>query len=178
MPLVKSKDIDRLFLAPEFSLLGVDGNIHTLNSCVGPNGVLVMFICNHCPSVQAVLNEIIRDAHEGKKHGIGSVAIMPNDVEAYPQDSLPKMKALWEQKDANFPYLIDESQDIARKYDAVCTPDFFVFNSNLKLCYRGRIINPQTAERELFNSMVKIASEGSGPQIQHNSSGCSIKWKT
>ena len=126
-------------LAPDFELPGVCGQVWTRDAASGPNGLLVMFICNHCPYVQAVLDRIVRDARELQAAGVGVVAISSNDVTAYPEDSFEQMRRLWREKALPFPYLYDESQAVARAYGAVCTPDFFGYNRELKLQYRGRI---------------------------------------
>ena len=167
---------------PEFDLPGVDGNRFSLADVRGPNGLLVMFICNHCPYVKAVLDRIVRDASELKAMGIGCVAISANDADDYPEDSFDNMKKLAERLAFPFPYLYDESQDVARAYDAVCTPDFFGFNKDLELQYRGRLDASRSAavpgaRRELFEAMAGIAETGKGPQEQIASMGCSIKWK-
>ncbi len=167
---------------PDFSLPGVDGRIWTRDECRGPNGLLVMFICNHCPYVQAVLDHIVRDCRELARYGIGCVAINPNDPEQYPEDSFDNMKKLAEEKHFPFPYLMDETQEVAKAFGAVCTPDFFGYNANLQLQYRGRIVeggkNPAPdARRELFEAMKRIAITGVGPREQYPSMGCSIKWK-
>jgi len=169
--------------AADFDLPGTDGHRHTLASCRGPNGLLVMFICNHCPYVKAVIDRIVRDTRELATLGIGSVAIMSNDVVAYPEDSLGHMTQLARQLDFPFPYLYDESQTVARAYGAVCTPDFFGYNNRLELQYRGRLDasgrnpNPPDAPRELFAAMRQIAESGQGPREQTASIGCSIKWR-
>jgi len=169
--------------AAKFDLEGTDGRQHRLAEACGPKGTLVMFICNHCPYVQAVLDDIIRDARELEAHGIRSIAIMPNDTRAYPADSLENMKRLAQEKKLPFPYVIDRSQEVARSYDAVCTPDFFGFNADLKLQYRGRLDDGgmnkdvQNPQRELFNAMRQIAANGSTGIQQRPSIGCSIKWK-
>jgi len=169
--------------APDFALPGVDGLYHTLQSCRGPKGLLVIFMCNHCPFVKAVIDRIIRDTRELAGHGIGSVAIMSNDVAAYPEDSLDNMRRWAEELNFPFPYLYDETQGTARFYGAVCTPDYFGYNAQLQLQYRGRLDasgrNPAAAdvERELFRAMLGIAESGKGPAEQSASIGCSIKWK-
>lgn len=169
--------------APDFSLPGVDGRIHTLSNCRGPRGLLVMFICNHCPYVKAVLPRIIRDAHELTLLGIGCVAIAANDPAQYPEDGFEQMKLVAQENAFPFPYLFDESQQIARAYGAVCTPDFFGYNTALGLQYRGRLdasnrtTAPENARRELFDAMRKIARTGQGPKEQIATIGCSIKWK-
>jgi len=168
--------------APQFDLPGVDGKRHTLASCRGPKGLLVMFICNHCPYVQAVIDRIVRDCSELAAHGIGSVAIMSNDPADYPEDSFENMKQIAVARRFPFPYLQDETQEVARAYGAVCTPDFFGFNANLELQYRGRLDATRRepvadARRELFDAMVEIARTGNGPAQQVPSMGCSIKWK-
>lgn len=170
--------------APDFSLPGVDGRDWTRDDCRGPNGLLVMFICNHCPYVQAVNEKIVRDARELGEYGIGSVAIMPNDTEHYPDDSLENMIRVARELDYPFPYLIDETQEVARAYGAVCTPDFYGYNADLELQYRGRLDETSpgrendNAERELFQAMVQVAQTGKGPSVQIASMGCSIKWRS
>lgn len=169
--------------ARDFSLLGTDGKRHSLQSACGPNGLLVMFICNHCPYVQAVIHRIVRDAKELALHGVGSIAIMSNDVEAYPEDGFANMAKLARDLAFPFPYVIDETQDVAREYGAVCTPDFFGFNRRLELQYRGRLdasrreTAPADARRELFEAMLQIARTDEGPRAQTPSIGCSIKWR-
>jgi peroxiredoxin len=168
--------------APDFDLPGTDGRRYRRDAVRGPNGLLVMFICNHCPFVKAVIDKIVRDAAELKAQGVGSVAICSNDPADYPEDSFDNMKSLAERLRFPFPYLWDESQEVARAYGAVCTPDFFGYNSALKLQYRGRLDDsgrsPKAgAARELFNAMVQVARTGKGPAQQTASVGCSIKWK-
>jgi peroxiredoxin len=169
-------------LAPDFHLPGTDGKRHSLASSRGPNGLLVMFICNHCPYVKAVRERIVRDCTELAGFGIGSIAIMSNDPSDYPEDSFENMRAVAEQFRFPFPYVFDETQDVARAYGAACTPDFFGYDAALGLQYRGRLDSsgrapaPQ-ARRELFDAMVQIARTGRGPAEQSASIGCSIKWK-
>ncbi len=169
--------------APDFALPGVDGRTWTRDQCRGPNGLLVMFICNHCPYVQAVIDRIVRDARDLAPLGIGTVAISANDVVAYPEDSFENMAAMARRHGFPFPYLYDESQQVARAYGAVCTPDFFGFNAKLQLQYRGRLDAsrrdpaPPDARRELFEAMKLIAATGVGPAEQWPSIGCSIKWR-
>ncbi|MBS1140238.1 MAG: hypothetical protein H6R13_1691 [Proteobacteria bacterium] len=168
--------------AIDFDLPGTDGRRHTLSSCRGANGLLVMFICNHCPYVKAIIDRLIRDCRELATHGIGCVAIMSNDVTAYPEDSPESMQQWAKELAFPFPYLYDENQSVARAYGAVCTPDFFGYNSQLELQYRGRLDAsgrapaPADARRELFEAMRKIALTGQGPSEQAASIGCSIKW--
>ncbi|MGV6811859.1 MAG: thioredoxin family protein [Brevirhabdus sp.] len=169
--------------APDFALPGTDGKTYTLDDVKGPNGTLVMFICNHCPYVLAVLDRILRDAKELQDMGVGVVAISSNDVETYPQDSFENMAKMAEEQGFTFPYLYDESQDIARAYDAACTPDFFGFNADMGLQYRGRLdasrkeAGPADLRRDLFEAMKQVAETGKGPAEQVPSMGCSIKWK-
>jgi len=169
--------------APDFSLPGTDGKTYTLDDVKGENGTLVMFICNHCPYVLAVLDRILRDARELQELGVGIVAISANDVDAYPQDSFENMAKLAQEQGFTFPYLYDESQDVARAYDAACTPDFFGFNADMGLQYRGRLdasrkeAGPADLRRDLFEAMKHVAETGKGPQDQVPSMGCSIKWK-
>jgi peroxiredoxin len=170
------------FPAPDFDLPATDGKRYTRDRLAGPNGLLVMFICNHCPFVKAVLDKIVRDAAELKAHGIGSVAISSNDPADYPEDSFDNMRAVAQRLRFPFPYLWDESQAVAKAYGAVCTPDFFGFNAKLELQYRGRLDDsgrsPKPgAPRELHNAMLEIARTGKGPANQTASIGCSIKWR-
>ncbi|RQW02956.1 thioredoxin family protein, partial [candidate division KSB1 bacterium] len=165
--------------AIDFALPGVDGKTWTLQDCRGENGLLVMFICNHCPYVKAVRERIVRDTRELKEYGIGSVAIMSNDPTDYPEDSFANMKKVAEEFNFSFPYLLDETQEIAKAYGAVCTPDFFGYNAALELQYRGRLdasrkeAAPPEARRELFEAMKQIARTGRGPAEQIPSMGCS-----
>lgn len=168
--------------APDFALPGIDGKDWTLKDCQGPNGTLIMFICNHCPYVQAVQERLVRDTRELLAHGVKSVAIMPNDTTDYPEDSLENMKRVAQRFGFPFPYLIDRTQATAKAYGAVCTPDFFGYNAALQLQYRGRLDQsrketaPSNARRELFEAMLQIARTGRGPEQQLPSMGCSIKW--
>lgn len=170
--------------APDFSLPGVDGRTWSLEECRGKKGLLVMFICNHCPYVQAVRERIVRDTLELKALGLNSVAIMSNDPTDYPEDSLDNMQRIAREFDFPFPYLLDETQEVARAYGAVCTPDFFGYNGELKLQYRGRLDEsrketaPASVRRDLFEAMKQVAETGTGPQEQIPSIGCSIKWRT
>ncbi len=169
--------------APDFDLPGVDGKRYTLNDLKGPKGLLVMFICNHCPYVKAVRSRIVRDAQELLQHGIHCVAISTNDATGYPEDSFDNMQRIALEWALPFPYLHDESQAVAKTYGAVCTPDFFGFNHKLELQYRGRLDEsrketaPDTVRRDLFEAMLQVAQTGHGPQDQIPSMGCSIKWK-
>ena len=171
------------FPAPDFCLPGVDDRSWSLDDCMGEKGVLVMFICNHCPYVQAVLDRIVRDTNDLATLGIPSVAIMSNDTQAYPADSFEHMRTLAEQAGFSFPYLLDESQAVARAYGAVCTPDFFGFNADRGLQYRGRLdaSRAQPADssvrRDLFLAMQQVALTQRGPEEQLASMGCSIKWR-
>jgi peroxiredoxin len=169
--------------AVDFALPGVDDEIWTLDRCRGPRGLLVMFICNHCPYVRAIRERLVRDTRELRDLGVNSVAIMSNDPGQYPEDSFENMRAIASQFDFPFPYLLDESQSVAKAYGAVCTPDFFGYNNKLELQYRGRLDAstmqpaPAAAERELFRAMVQIAETGQGPAEQIPGIGCSIKWR-
>jgi peroxiredoxin len=168
--------------APQFDLPGIDGRRHTLETARGPNGLLVMFICNHSPYVRAVADKITRDAADLARLGIGSIAIMSNDAKTYPEDSFDNMKMFAAEHHFGFPYVIDESQEVARAYDAVCTPDFFGFARDLTLAYRGRLdasgksADP-AARRELYEAMAQVARTGRAPVEQVPSIGCSIKWR-
>lgn len=169
--------------APEFRLPATDGKTYALADVRGAKGVLVMFICNHCPYVKAVLPRMIRDATALRALGIGSVAISSNDAIGYPEDSFGNMRLLAEREAFPFPYLYDESQDAARAFGAVCTPDFFGFDAGLALRYRGRLDAsrkdpaPADARRELFEAMRMVAETGQRPAEQSPSVGCSIKWR-
>lgn len=166
--------------APDFTLPASDGKTYSLQDVAGENGTLVMFICNHCPYVKSIIDKIIRDAEDLQKLGIGVVAINANDADEYPEDSFENMQKL----DFPFPYLHDESQAVARAYDAQCTPDFFGFNKGLGLQYRGRLDSsgrnkgPDYLNRDLYQAMKQIAETGQGPRDQIASIGCSIKWKS
>jgi len=168
--------------AVDFSLPGVDGNTWSLKDCAGEKGLLVMFICNHCPYVKAIRERIVRDTLELKSLGINSVAIMSNDPTQYDEDSFENMKKVSDEYGFSFPYLLDETQQVAKAFGAVCTPDFFGYNAKLGLQYRGRLdaSKKQTAEgevkRDLFAAMKQVAQTGRGPKDQIPSMGCSIKW--
>lgn len=170
--------------ARPFDLPGVDGRRHTLETARGPNGLLVMFICNHCPYVKAVIDRIIRDARDLAAEGVGSIAIMANDPADYPEDSWDNMIETSRRLGFPFPYVRDETQAVAKAYGAVCTPDFFGFNGALELQYRGRLDasgrSPAApdARRDLFEAMREIARTGRGPEDQIASIGCSIKWRS
>ena len=170
--------------APPFTLPGIDGRLWTLDQVRGPKGTLIMFICNHCPYVQAVVDRMVRDADDLRALGIGVAAIMSNDVVAYPEDSFDNMTLFAARHHFAFPYLYDENQQVARAYDAVCTPDFFGFDADLGLQYRGRLDEsrkqaaPVDVRRDLFEAMRQVAETGRGPVDQIPSMGCSIKWRT
>ena len=169
--------------AENFQLTSTDNKIITLNDIKGDNGTLIMFICNHCPYVKAVIKDIVEDCDRLKKIGINSVAICANDAKNYPEDSFENMIKFSKKNQFNFPYLVDETQEVARAYDAVCTPDFFGYNKDLKLQYRGRLRELQNlvpvrdGESDLNKAMKLIAKTDKGPDNQIPSAGCSIKWK-
>ncbi|HEC14471.1 MAG TPA: thioredoxin family protein [Rhodospirillales bacterium] len=169
--------------ALDFNLPGVDGKTYSLADVKGPKGTLVMFICNHCPYVKSVLDRLVRDAKALQDRGIGVIAIMSNDPGEYAEDSFENMAAVAEKNTFSFPYVIDETQETARAYGAVCTPDFFGFNADLELQYRGRLdasrkeAAPADARRDLFEAMCAVAKTGQGPEQQIPSMGCSIKWR-
>ena len=169
--------------ALDFSLKGTDTKTYTLEDIRGPRGTLVMFICNHCPYVKAILDRLVRDATELQDSGIGVIAIMANDPNEYAEDSFNNMAVVAGDNGFTFPYVIDETQDVARAYDARCTPDFFGFNAELELQYRGRLDASgkeeaaPDARRELFEAMAQVAETGKGPAQQTASIGCSIKWR-
>ena len=168
--------------AKNFNLLSTENEKISLEDVRGQNGTLIMFICNHCPYVKAVINDIVNDSNILNKEGINFVAIMSNDVKNYPEDSFDNMIKFAKENHFNFPYLIDETQEIAKTYGAVCTPDFFGYNSNLELQYRGRIrelkeLKPvRSGDSDLLNAMRIVAQTGKGPKDQVPSMGCNIKW--
>ena len=169
--------------AHDFMLKSTDDKILSLEDIKGKNGTLIMFICNHCPYVKAVTKDIAEDTKKLKDLGINSVAICANDAENYPEDSFENMIEFAKKNQFNFPYLVDETQETAKNYDAVCTPDFFGYNKNLELQYRGRLrelknlVPVRDGDSDLFNAMKQIAETGKGPENQTPSAGCSIKWK-
>ncbi len=170
--------------APDFDLPGIDGRRYSLASAMGENGLLVMFICNHCPYVQSIRPRLVRDCLELRDHhGINSIAIMSNDTADYAEDSFDNMIKVAAEFDFPFPYVLDETQAVARSYGAVCTPDFFGFNRASELQYRGRFdasrkeTAPDDVRRDLFESMKLVATTQQGPIEQIPSMGCSIKWK-
>ncbi len=170
--------------AADFDLPGVDGKRYNLASVRRENGLLVMFICNHCPYVKAIRDRIVRDVAELQEYDIGAVAIMSNDPMDYPEDSFDNMARVAKESGFSFPYVWDETQQVAKSYGAVCTPDFFGFNRGLELQYRGRLdasrkeAAPSGARRDLFEGMLQVAKTGQGPREQIPSIGCSIKWRT
>ncbi len=168
--------------APGFCLPDTDGSDYRPQDLMGENGLLVMFICNHCPYVKAVIDKIVRDTKELESHGVRSVAIMSNDPNEYSEDSPSNMKKVAKKYKFPFPYLYDETQEAARAYGAVCTPDFFGYNNKYKLQYRGRLDasgmrHVKGARRDLYHAMVCVARTGRGPEEQVPSIGCSIKWR-
>jgi peroxiredoxin len=169
--------------AIDFDLPGTDGERCSLASTRGPKGLLVMFICNHCPYVKAVIHRLIRDTAELKGMGMNAIAIMSNDPKDYPEDSWENMVKIARDMSFPFPYVLDETQRVAKAYGAVCTPDFFGFNDKLELQYRGRLDEsrkeaaPEGVRRDLFEAMRQVALTGKGPSEQIPSMGCSIKWK-
>ncbi|HIF48190.1 thioredoxin family protein [Candidatus Thioglobus sp.] len=168
--------------AIDFNLKGVDGKMHSLDSCKGEKGLLIMFICNHCPYVKAIMDRIVRDTTELKLIGLNTVAIMSNNPAEYEADSFENMQKISTEMNFSFPYLIDETQAIAKAYGAVCTPDFFGYNADLTLQYRGRLDASRKesaatdVKRDLFEAMKQVAETGKGPLEQTSSMGCSIKW--
>lgn len=182
MPAMTTPICDFGWKAPDFNLLGTDGKTYALADVAGEKGTLVMFLCNHCPFVKAVIDRIVRDVGALQEKGVGAVAIMPNDTVSYPADSFDRMKEFAAEHGFGFPYVIDEAQAVARAYDAVCTPDFFGFDAALGLQYRGRLdasrMEPiADARRDLYEAMIQIAETGQGPAEQMPSMGCSIKWR-
>ncbi len=169
--------------AIDFKLLGIDEKEWSLSDCIGEKGLLVMFICNHCPYVKAIQSRLVEDVLKLKEAGINSVAIMSNDPTDYPEDSFENMQKAANEFNYSFPYLIDTTQEIAKAYGAICTPDFFGYNAKLELQYRGRLdasgMKPpeKNLRRDLLEAMIEVAKTGHGPKEQISSIGCSIKWK-
>jgi peroxiredoxin len=180
--LIKTPICDFGKKAENFELKSTDNKVVSLNDIKGKNGTLIMFICNHCPYVKAVIEDIVQDCKNLEKFGIKSVAICSNDTINYPEDSFDNMIKFSKNHHFDFPYLIDETQEIAKNYEAVCTPDFFGCNNNLEIEYRGRIrelkdLKPvRSGDSDLFQAMKQIAETGKGPKEQVSSMGCSIKW--
>lgn len=168
--------------ASDFALKGVDGGTYSLGDVRGPKGTLVVFICNHCPYVRAIIGRLVAEVKALRDIGVGTIAIMPNDPEIYREDSFDNMQAFAAKHGFTFPYAIDATQEVAREYGAQCTPDFFGFNAQDELQYRGRLDASRTtpianARRDLFEAMKQVAETGHGPADQTPSMGCSIKWK-
>ena len=168
--------------AEDFNLKSTDENYFNLAKAKGPNGLVVVFMCNHCPYVQAILNKIIRDARDLKVYGVYTIGIMPNDTKSYPEDSFENMIELHKKVQLPFPYLIDEEQSVAKKYKTVCTPDFYGFDAKLQLQYRGRLDSAGNsasidATRELYEAMIAVTQSSKKPKKQYPSIGCSIKWR-
>ncbi len=169
--------------APPFTLPATDGRNLSLDDLKGERGTVVAFICNHCPYVLAIIDRLMRDAGDLKAHGVETIAICSNDATTYPEDGFDNMRRWAEAKRFPFPYLHDEGQEVARAYGAVCTPDFFGYDGGLRLRYRGRLDasgrapGPDTAKRELHDTMQAIAQGGDAPAEQQPAIGCSIKWK-
>jgi peroxiredoxin len=169
--------------APDFKLPGVDGKVWSLQSAMGNKGLLVMFICNHCPYVKAIRPRLVVAVRELQALGVNAIAIQSNDVVNYPDDNFQRMHEVAAEFDFPFPYVLDETQEVAKAYGAVCTPDFFGFNNKLELQYRGRFDEsrketaPEGVRRDLFAAMKQVAQTGHGPREQIASIGCSIKWK-
>ena len=169
--------------AIDFELRGIDGKTWSLADCTGKNGILLMFICNHCPYVKAIQSRLVNDTLKLIDSSINSVAIMSNDPADYPEDSFENMQKIAAEYNYPFPYLFDETQEVAKAYGAICTPDFFGYNASLELQYRGRLddsgIKPPSIDNkhELLEAMIEVANTGKGPKQQIPSIGCSIKWK-
>ena len=169
--------------AVDFELSDINGKMWSLADCRGENGTLVMFICNHCPYVKAIQNNLVEDTRKLMEVGVNSVAIMSNDSQDYPEDSFENMRKISEKYNFPFPYLFDETQKIAKAYNAMCTPDFFGYNKLLKLQYRGRFDSSgmshakKNTRHDLLEAMLQVAKTSKGPEEQIPSVGCSIKWK-
>ena len=182
MPALETPNVNLGWKAAPFSLKSVDGKTYSLSDVKGSKGLLIAFICNHCPYVKATIDRIVHDAAELKMADIGTIAIMSNDTSSYPDDSYENMQKFAKERSITFPYVIDETQETARAYGAVCTPDFFGFNAKLELQYRGRLdeswqLTIPSPKRELLLAMKEIAERGKTDAPQSPSIGCSIKWK-
>lgn len=180
--LLHSTPVQMGWRAEPFTLADPDGRRYSLDDLIGERGLLIAFICNHCPYVIATIARFVADAKALTAEGIGVAAINPNDYHSYDADSPPNMKRFAQQHDFDFPYLVDEGQSVARTYDAVCTPDYFGFDASLALAYRGRLDDARMGDAshrvpELYNAMQSIAETGQGPLEQSASMGCSIKWR-
>ena len=182
MALTKTPICDFGKQAEDFKLKSTNNEILSLNDIKGEKGTLIMFICNHCPYVKAIIKDLVEDCKNLEKFGINSAAICSNDVKNYPEDSFENMVKFSKENNFSFPYLHDEKQDVANIYGAVCTPDFFAYNSKLELQYRGRIkqlknlVPIDDGESELFKALMQISKTGEGPKEQRSSMGCNIKW--
>lgn len=169
--------------APDFSLPATDGKTYGLPDVMGENGAVVVFICNHCPYVKAITDRLVAAADTLRAKGIGFAAICSNDSSTHPQDSFENMKLFASERGFTFPYLHDESQQVAAAYEAVCTPDFYGLNAQGEIQYRGRLDEgrkdppPADSRNELVEAMHTIAETGKGPEEQLASMGCGIKWK-
>jgi len=183
MALTKTPVCDFGKKAEDFKLKSINNKLVSLNDIKGDKATLIMFICNHCPYVKAILDRLVRDAAELKRYGMNTVAIMSNDVNDYPEDSFGNMQGIAKENNFPFPYLLDETQQTAQAYGAVCTPDFFGYNKDLQLQYRGRFDESKKlaaapdVRRDLFEAMKMVAETGQGPEQQIPSMGCSIKWR-
>ena len=183
MALLNTPQKDETLTAPGFTLKNVDGNMLSYDDVKGQNGTVIAFICNHCPYVQAIIERFVKDAKTLQDKGVGVVCIMPNDTDNYPEDGFDNMRKFAEKHGFTFPYLLDETQQTAKAYDAICTPDIFGFNADKQLQYRGRLdsAGPNHAdddtEKELVNAMNEIVASGKSTDEQYASMGCSIKWK-
>lgn len=184
MALMHTPTIENHYQAPDFSLKNIDGKMLSFADIKGEKGTVIAFICNHCPYVKAIIKRLVHDAKNLQSHGIGIAAIMPNDTDNYPEDSFENMQKFAQEHGFTFPYLIDETQNTAKAYDAICTPDIFGFNADGQLHYRGRLdsAGPNEADdnttKELIHAMLEIAQDGHSTAEQFSSMGCSIKWKT
>ena len=183
MTLTKTPVCDFGNKAENFKLKSIDNKIISLNDIKGEKATLIMFICNHCPYVKAIIKDLTKDCNDLKNDGVNTIAIMSNDVKNYPEDSFENMIEFAKKNQFSFPYLNDETQDVAKTYNAVCTPDFFGYNKNLELQYRGRLrelknlIPVRSGESDLLKAMKQIAKTAKGPESQIPSAGCGIKWK-
>ncbi len=183
MVLLYTPELDLGKRMPDFNLQGIDNENWNLSKCMGKKGLVVMFICNHCPYVKSIQDRLVEDANKMKEFGINTVAIMSNDVDDYPEDSFENMQKIAKEKNYSFPYLLDNTQETAQNYGAICTPDIFGLDSKGQLHYRGRLdsagrdIITKELPRDLVNAMHELAEKGKITSQQIPSMGCSIKWK-
>ena len=167
---------------PDFKLKDLDENYLNSKELKNYSSLLIFFICNHCPYVKAIIKKLVSTSNDLKKYNVFSIAIMPNDTKKYPEDNFENMKKFSQLNNFTFPYLLDYNQEVSKNFNAICTPDFFGYNKNKELQYRGRLFEMKNLEiinkkNDLLDAMIQIVNTGRGPEKQYPSAGCSIKWK-